>query len=75
MTNELLKGGVKMLVKHGHGSTTGLFVNYRVETPLAPADFNAVSAKSDSEASVLANKTIIYSDELIIEVIQPDCQE
>lgn len=67
MIKELLKGGEKMLIKQGAVSTTGLFVTYKTETPLAPADFNVVSAKPDSEASILANKIVIYSDELISE--------
>jgi len=54
-----------MLAKQGAISTTGLFVTYRTETPSAPVDFNVVSAKPDSEASILANKIVVYSDELI----------
>ena len=67
-----LKGGEKMLAKQGAISTTGLFITYRSETPLAPIDFNVVSAKPDSEASILANKIVVYSDELISE---PDKSE
>lgn len=74
MIKEHLRVGEKMLSKQGLVSTTGLFINYRVETPLAPADFNAVSAKPDSEASISANKIIIFSDELITETIQLESQ-
>jgi len=61
-----------MLDKQRLVSTTGLFINYRVETPLVPANFNAVSAKPDSEASISANKIIICSDELIAEASQSE---
>lgn len=74
MIKELLKGGAKMLAKQALVSTTGLFVNYRSETPSAPATFNAVSAKPDSEASISANKIVIYSDKLIAEDAQSDSQ-
>jgi len=63
-----------MLAKPTLVSTTGLFVNYRAETPSAPAIFNAVSAKPDSEASISANKIVIYSDELIDKNAQSESQ-
>ncbi len=74
MIKELLKGGGKMLAKPALVSTTGLFVNYRSETPSAPATFNAVSAKPDSEASISANKIVIYSDELVVKDAQSEPQ-
>ena len=69
MIREPSKVGDKMLVRQAPISTSGLFVNYRVPTELVPAEFNSVSAKPDSLASISANKTIIFSDEIIEEVL------
>lgn len=68
MIKELSKVGGKMSVRQASISTSGLFINYRVPTELVPAEFNSVSAKPDSLASISANKTVIFSDEVIEEI-------
>jgi hypothetical protein len=65
MIKEHLKVGEKIIIEQSIGSTTGSFVNYQTPTPLAPSEFNSVSAKPDSAASILANKIIIFSAELV----------
>lgn len=65
MIKEHLKVGEKIVIKQSTGSTAGLFVNYQVPTSLAPLGFNSTSAKPDSAASILANKIIIFSPEVI----------
>jgi len=63
MIKEHLKVGEKTIIKQITVSMTGSFVNYQVSTSLAPLEFDSVSAKPDSIASILANKFLVISGE------------
>ena len=65
MTKGPLKAGKKMPVKQTAISTTGSFVNYWNPTEPIVTEFNSSSSKPDSLASILANKTIVFSDTVI----------
>ncbi|GEM_PF-3756567 len=65
MTKEPMKAGKKISVKQAVVSTAGSFVNYRTPTEPVIAKFNSSSSKPDSVASILANKTVVFSDTII----------
>jgi hypothetical protein len=67
MIKERLRAGEETIVKEIRVGTTGSFVNYHVSTSLASPQFDSVSARPDSVASILANKAIVFLDVVIEE--------